>query len=87
MSFEASLKMFDLESAKYLRFYASAFIKANREGTQAVYDLDLKTKIPLMTILCLETIKNFVLFLTPMSNARRYIVWVLFRQLRTFKRF
>lgn len=66
--------MFDLQSAKYLRFYASAFVKPNVERTRAVYDLDLKTKVPLMIILCFETIKNFVLFLTPMSNAHRYIV-------------
>ena len=66
--------MFDLKSAKYLKFYASTFLKTNDQRTQAVYDLDLRTKIPLMIILCFEIIKNAVLFLTPMSNVHRYIV-------------
>lgn len=62
------------ESLKHLIFYGSTFVRVNNDKTKINFDLNSKSKYPLMIALLIEFIKNVVLVLIPSDNDIRYFV-------------
>ena len=66
--------MYDYHSGRYLKHFASSFMKANQDKSIVEFNLDLGLKYPMMCILVFEIIKNGLLIGVPMSNHSRYLV-------------